>query len=121
MKLEKIIIISILVITILLSSMTPIFAASFNPEYYKPSYQAVNEKSDAMVIASKIISVVSIVAGIIFVTTILLLGIRYMIGSLEEKASYKKTMVPVLIGGILIFGISAVLRFVLSIVPQEIS
>ena len=37
------------------------------------------------------------------IATIMILGIKYMLGSLEERATYKKSMMPFLIGAILLF------------------
>ena len=34
---------------------------------------------------------------------LMVLGIKYMMGSAEEKAEYKKTMIPYLIGAVLLF------------------
>ena len=34
---------------------------------------------------------------------LVVLGIKYMMGSAEEKAEYKKTMIPYVVGAILIF------------------
>ena len=43
------------------------------------------------------------VGGIVVAVIILVvLGIKYMVGSAEEKAEYKKTMIPYIIGAILI-------------------
>ena len=33
----------------------------------------------------------------------MVLGVRYMMGSAEEKAEYKKVMIPYLIGAVLLF------------------
>lgn len=33
----------------------------------------------------------------------MIIGIKYMTGSLEEKANYKKTMVPYLVGCVILF------------------
>ena len=33
----------------------------------------------------------------------MVIGIKYMMGSAEEKAEYKKTMIPYLIGAVLLF------------------
>ena len=49
------------------------------------------------------------VAGIVIAVVILMvLGIKYMMGSAEEKAEYKKTMIPYLVGAILIFAASTI-------------
>ena len=42
-------------------------------------------------------------------------GIKYMMGSASEKAEYKKTMIPYLVGAILIFGASAITKVVVQL------
>lgn len=34
----------------------------------------------------------------------MILGIKYMLGSTEQKATYKKSMLPYLVGAVLLFG-----------------
>ena len=34
----------------------------------------------------------------------MILGIKYMLGSLEERASYKRSMLPYIVGAVLLFG-----------------
>ena len=46
---------------------------------------------------------------------LVVLGIKYMIGSAEEKAEYKKTMIPYIIGAILVFAASAIASIVMGI------
>ena len=50
------------------------------------------------------------------VIVLLVLGIKYMIGSAEEKADYKKSMIPYLVGAILIFAASALAQVVYQFV-----
>ena len=50
-----------------------------------------------------IVSVVRVVGVIVAVIVLLILGIKYMVGSAEERAEYKKTMVPYIVGAVLIF------------------
>jgi len=38
----------------------------------------------------------------------MVLGIKYMMGSAEEKAEYKKTMIPYIIGAILLFAATTI-------------
>ena len=52
------------------------------------------------------------------VIVLLVLGIKYMMGSAEEKAEYKKTMIPYLVGAVLVFGASAIAQVVYSIAKQ---
>ena len=58
-------------------------------------------------LGNSIIAVVRIVGIVIAVVILLVLGIKYMMGSAEEKAEYKKTMMPYIVGAALIFAASA--------------
>lgn len=58
--------------------------------------------------ANNVVAFVQIVGSIISVVVLIVLGIKYMFGSIEERAEYKKTMLPYLIGAIMVFGISNV-------------
>ena len=49
------------------------------------------------------------------VIVLLVIGIKYMMGSASEKAEYKKTMIPYLVGAILIFGASAITKVVVGL------
>lgn len=55
-----------------------------------------------------ILSILSIIASAISIIAIIALGIKYMLGSVEEKASYKKTLLPYFIGAIFVFGATTV-------------
>jgi len=59
----------------------------------------------------KVLSTVGIVASVI---VLIVLGIKYMIGSTEEKAEYKKTLMPYIIGAALIFAASTIANIVYS-------
>lgn len=58
-----------------------------------------------------IIRNVGIVAAVII---IMVLGIKYMIGSAEEKAEYKKTFIPYIVGALLLFGASGIAQAVIT-------
>ncbi len=59
-------------------------------------------------LGSQIIGVVRTVGVLVAVVILLVLGIKYMMGSAEEKADYKKSMIPYLVGAVLIFAASAI-------------
>ena len=48
------------------------------------------------------------------------MGIKYMLGSVEEKADYKKDMIPYLIGAVLLFAITVIVK-VLQQIGQSIN
>ncbi len=53
--------------------------------------------------AGKILGGIQIIGTIVAVTMLIVIGIKYMLGSVEEKANYKETMKPYLLGAFLIF------------------
>lgn len=60
---------------------------------------------------NKIIVVIQVVASVTSVAVLIALGIKYMVGSIEEKAEYKRTMIPYLVGAIMVFGITNITSF----------
>ena len=59
-----------------------------------------------------IMGVIQVLGVVIAVVVLMVLGIKYMMGSAEEKAEYKKTMIPYLVGAILIFAASTIANVV---------
>ena len=59
--------------------------------------------------------IITTVGIVVSVVVLVVLGIKYMIGSAEEKAEYKKTMIPYIIGAILVFAASAIASIVMGI------
>lgn len=58
-------------------------------------------------IGNKILGIIQVVGIILSVGCLMVLGIKYMMGSAEEKAEYKKTFIPYLVGALLLFAASA--------------
>lgn len=63
-------------------------------------------------LGNSIIAVVRIVGVVVAVVILLILGIKYMMGSAEEKADYKKSMIPYIVGAVLIFASTAIVGVV---------
>ena len=59
-------------------------------------------------IGNEIIRILTTAGVVISVVILIVLGIKYMMGSAEEKAEYKKTLMPYVIGAGLVFAASAV-------------
>lgn len=77
----------------------------------------INSEAQGQVtnIGNQIIGILTTVGVVVAVVVLLILGIKYMMGSASEKAEYKKTMIPYLVGAVLIFGASAITKVVVSI------
>lgn len=72
---------------------------------------------DTQTAINKISPIISYITGIgmaVSVITLIVLGIKYMVGSIEEKAEYKKSMVPYLIGAFFVFSVSTVVTFIMN-------
>ena len=83
-----------------------VFADSgITPGGLSPKYQGTE---DIQNVGQKIMGIVNTVGVVVAVVIIMVLGIKYMMGSAEEKAEYKKTMMPYLIGAVLIFGATTI-------------
>ena len=81
-------------------------------------YQATLQYGDASEIFNKgavVLKLLRNIAAIVSVVTLTIIGVRYMVGSVEQKAEYKQTMMPVAIGCILIGSLSAILTLIQSI------
>lgn len=117
MKSIKIIsIIGILVIILLNIIPTICLAETVNPitpGNYKP--EELNGYESAFEKASAIIKGIQIVGTIVAAVGIMILGIKYMMGSVEERADYKKTMIPYLIGCIMIFAIITIVSIIFEL------
>ena len=68
--------------------------------------------TEVKTLGGKLMGVLQTVGVVISVIILIVLGIKYMMGSAEEKAEYKKTMIPYLVGAILIFSASTIANVV---------
>ncbi len=62
------------------------------------------------------IEILRIVGSLAAVICLIILGIRYMMESVEEKAEYKKTLLPYFIGAIMVLGLGNLLAVVYKVV-----
>ncbi len=59
-------------------------------------------------LGQNIMGVIQVVGVVVAVIILMVIGIKYMMGSAEEKAEYKKTMIPYIVGALLIFAASTI-------------
>lgn len=102
---------TILMILILLSFANTVLGTYTDPKELKGTgtVQGVNT------LGQKIIGIITTVGIVVSVIVLVILGIKYMVGSASEKAEYKKTMIPYLIGAILVFAASSIASIVMSV------
>lgn len=67
-------------------------------------YKGTNPGSEKLKSKANIIfSYLRTIGIVVSVVALIVIGIKYMMGSVEEKATYKQTLLPYLIGAILLF------------------
>lgn len=79
------------------------------------SESAASEFQD---IGNKIFGVVQVAGIICSVGVLMILGIKYMTGSVEEKAEYKKTFGKYIVGAVLVFAIPSLAKLVYDMVKD---
>ncbi|MBR3163168.1 MAG: TrbC/VirB2 family protein [Clostridia bacterium] len=65
---------------------------------------------------NSIVSILTSIGIVISVVVLAILGFKYMLGSLEERAEYKKTLMPYFIGAMITFGASTLANIIYNFV-----
>lgn len=73
------------------------------------------QTNDLTKIGNNIVTIIQVVGIVIAVIVLLVIGIKYMMGSASEKAEYKKTMIPYIVGAVLIFAGTSLVRVIYSL------
>lgn len=112
---KKILTITLTIIMIFIFSL-PIYASGFDPSTYEPPTLTGGDKVINM--AKPIINAISVIGIVVAVITLLVIGLKYMTGSVAEKADYKKTMIPYIIGVVMLVGITQILKILVNLVSS---
>jgi type IV secretory pathway VirB2 component (pilin) len=105
-KLTKILI-TVLCFALVISASLTVFAATIGSVDVTPSNPT---DTSIETVGQKVIGIIQVIGIIISVAALMILGIKYMMGSAEEKAEYKKTFIPYIIGAVILFAASALAK-----------
>ena len=123
---------ALLAIMLIFASVTIVFADSYNdndkttytPKEFTKNPDGKTEGGEIVTTGTgaanvkktggKIVGLIRVVGTMVAVGMIIVLGIKYMMGSAEERAEYKKTLFPYIVGAILIFGASNLAQIIYS-------
>lgn len=106
-------IIAILFIVIAVASLSSmVFADQIKPDSLTPDYSG--DSSAISQRAGKIMAMIRNIAVIASVIIIMVIGVKYILGSVEEKAEYKKTFLPLIIGIILVVAATSIASFIFN-------
>ena len=114
-KTVKIISTLLLVVMLVTSIAGTVFADSTTDVLDKLKGDGIVEISSLTTVGNNVVTIINVVGIVIAVIILLIIGIKYMIGSASEKAEYKKTMIPYIVGAVLIFAGTSLVRVIYSL------
>lgn len=103
-----------MVAIMLIAVATPVFATGAGSMTDLSVDYTITGNDKIKDIGSKVLSILTIIGIVVSVVVIAGLGIKYITGSAEEKADYKKSFVPLLVGMILLLGASSIANFLIN-------
>lgn len=104
----------ILILLIMCLSVT-LPALAFNTDKYSPDLSSSSAGDEKIKdIGNIVVKVIKIIGSAISVVSLAIIGIKYIYGSMEERAAYKETLMPYIVGAILLFGCSNLVEMIYS-------
>ena len=70
-------------------------------------------------IGGKIINIIQVVGIVVAIAVVLIIGIKYMTGSVEQKAEYKKVMIPYIIGALLLVAGTSIVKVIFNTINSN--
>ena len=117
---KKIVILSLILIFIA-TIMIPIYSNAIQTGINPDSYRNNNSSSPkAQSMIEKVLGIVRLVGTILSVVILMIIGIRYMLGSVEERAEYKNTFKLYILGALLLFTGSMVPQIIYDIMKETV-
>lgn len=77
------------------------YSTDILPGNFKPKALTEDDAKGAFTIVGKVLGAIRNITVVVSVIVLMVIGFKYIIGSVEEKANYKATMWPYIIGCIL--------------------
>ena len=100
----KIVVIGILVL-LLAASMSYVYALTGSLDPDDPRWRPTRPPEEAEVVnslAGTVLGVITAVGAVVAVLMLVFIGIKYIMGSVEERAEYKGTLLPYIVGAIML-------------------
>ena len=108
-------IITVVLLAIILISVTSnVFAGDAIKPGDLSGKVSYGDSTDLQTKAGKIMGMIRNVAVIASVIILMVLGVKYMLGSVEEKAEYKKSFIPLIVGIVLVVSATTIASFIFN-------
>lgn len=102
----------ILIITFLLVNIFNEVFATINPDDYAPGNVMQQDTEIIFEKTSMILGAIRNISIVVSVISLMVIGLKYIMGSVEEKANYKQTMIPYIIGCIMAVTGTTIVSFI---------
>lgn len=112
MRKTKKIFLILIVIFLLVNIFNEAFA-TINPDTYDPKDTVTS--ADTNLLYGKVgivLGAIRNISTVVSVIVLMIIGFKYIIGSVEEKANYKQTMIPYIIGCIMAVAGTTIVSFI---------
>lgn len=116
-KVLSLVTIILLVVMILIPTFVMASDPLENPDAYKPSGTIGTKAAQK---AGNILNVITVIGIVVGVITLIVIGIKYMVGTVQEKAEYKKTMFSYIIGLVLLISVCSFVQIIYRLTNQTI-
>ena len=116
-KFTIIVIILILFLAILNTISNADVPTTIDPGDWQPSDLETTDVDEVLDIGGVIVSIIRTCGVVVSVVVLLIIGIKYMTGTVEERADYKSSMRPYLIGVFIFFALSQLLSVIIDLIP----
>lgn len=101
----------VLIITFLLVNIFNVVFA-IDPDTYKPTDPTTDDAVEVVEKVGVILGAIRNISVVVSVIVLMIIGVKYMIGSVEEKANYKSSMLPYVIGCVLAVSGSTIVSYI---------
>ena len=85
---------------------------NLNINKFKPDNNGAKGATELASMAGIILGIIQAIGTVVSVVVLIMIGMKYMLGSVEEKSEYKETMKPYIIGCALLFSISNIVGII---------
>ena len=107
----------ILITILMLMVSTTVLAAG---DVYEPGdlegTLTFGESTKIRDVGNQIIGIIQAIGTVVSVAVLIILGIKYMMGSVDEKANYKKSLMPYVIGAGILLAASTISYIIMNVI-----
>ena len=108
-KTIKVLSILMMIVVLTMTVAAPVFANGTQVDVNSINV-TYGDSTSMKTLAGKILGFIRNIAIVGGVVVIAVLGVKYMMGSLEEKAEYKKSMIPLIVGIVVVMSATTIAK-----------